>query len=1385
MTSSNAAAAERDGRSTSGASPPMSNSHSHPPTATMNTEPEPEPEPDRRLAADATATATAPNLHQHLQQLPPLATALDRNHYAAYHAPTTPTVSPLSNSTPAVTAVHSTNGDNALDDDRELPKLNDELPVAISTSTAYGGLMVEPSPADFYPSAFGVLQLPPDLREAQQGHAAVATADEDMAFSPHPAKLGRMSRHASIGSIKPALLMSLTADYPTAVAPSEISLQATHTPQGSDAFTGSLEATSASASQKLESFARIEFADSVFQMTTYAVIIGRDQKALRQARKDEWREERYRQLVEDNERCGLPPPTPLGRDKGKFSKSYVSEEGGMLGPESDGEDSTRPARKRRPASSGGRSQPGDDDGEQGEPAKSNRQYVSHTEGAAAVELGILHPKSNNVPFVGIHSPGPEIARKTKVISRKHMKIEFNEKKGVFEGIALHRNGFFCDDILYSLDEPVVIRSGDRLQIKDVAFTFVINGVKPGRTGAEEYLDGEEKSSRCYSIGGKDMSVEFEHSDHEKFRDTSDDLSDLVDAPTPPDVSDDGEEDDNEAGDNRSEVAEDDQQEEVAGAGGDMVLQSAKAEENNPEAMLPQIPRRRGPGRPPKDGVMSKRERRLLKKMEEETSKKTLPQEPPGEKIKRPVGRPRKNPLPENGERPEKRKYNKRKKEDGEEGSDGEARAKDKKDKKVRPKSPPLELKQEDFTEEQLQKPSKNYSILIDEALTNGPPEGLTLKQVYKRIMAKYPWYYFFSETKGWESSVRHNLLGNEAFIKNEESNLWQRVPGVELDAGKKRKAPSPDRPMGPLPPHQMPQQPYFHGGNYVQPGGLNFSNGLPGPAYPKHNQPNSNFQQVPGVAKPHQTYGGSHNPTSSQHPHLVQSQVQPSAQTSAPLLSRHPAGSGPSNYSSPYARSAPTASPHIKAENAAPNPQALPTAPTPQSAAYANTQAQQTRPLSVAPGLNRLVLNEEEQHSIAMYKNKMIEVMMQSTDKATQIVETAVNRALGIPTQPTLQGFETVEDTLIDALHKMLKDVRDKRHNNTSASPAPQPAAAKQATPVLHHSPAAVSAVEATVQRSVKSFRDKMVEALIQRTPLAEKIVDSAINRALGLPNSGAFPDWEQADRLIYENVIKTIADARKNHGLQAQSASPAAQTRQPSQAPPQGVVRQGPSASPAPGPPSAPAPAASTSVPPSYNAVAQSTPTSTATPHMGSKPVVPRPGLSIARPSSIGVSRPGAVSVARPSGVRQNSVVPSPTPATAQVASIASASGPVSTPVEASVAPVAAPVMAPTGAPTSANGSKSAHQEMSAAKTTNPAAPHNAPQASTANTTSPIPLQTMAQTPISKTASPAPPPTTIPSAGAIQQIMGQKRALDSAHGPGAEAVQQPEAKRLATSPPS
>lgn len=62
-----------------------------------------------------------------------------------------------------------------------------------------------------------------------------------------------------------------------------------------------------------------------------------------------------------------------------------------------------------------------------------------------------------------------------------------------------------------------------------------------------------------------------------------------------------------------------------------------------------------------------------------------------------------------------------------------------------------------------QKPFISYACLIAEAINSSPQERLTLAEIYKYLMDKYP---YFRQTKnGWQNSIRHNLSLNRAFQK--------------------------------------------------------------------------------------------------------------------------------------------------------------------------------------------------------------------------------------------------------------------------------------------------------------------------------------------------------------------------------------------------------------------------------------------------------------------------------------------------------------------------------------------------------------------------------------------------------------------------------------------
>ena len=929
----------------------------------------------------------------------------------------------------------------------------------------------------------------------------------------------------------------------------------------------------ASTNDDLKSFARLEFQDSVFQMTTYAVIVGRDQRALRQARRDEKLEEEHARLCEEHIRKGLPPPTPIATgSKPKFTKSYVSEEGGMLGPASDdSEDGHRPAKRRR-TSIAGSSQYNEEAPD--ESMILDRQYVSHTPGAAAVDLQSLRPSIDHIPFIGIHSPGPNISSKTKAISREHLKIAFNTKNGVFEAIPLHRNGFFCDDIHYNEESrPLTLKSGDRLQIKDVDFVFVIYGVKQGRTGAKSNRDlvsGSHVHNRA-PAGGKEMSFDFEGSRGD-LESSEEPLSDLDDSPPEPsdfgdddddDEGDEGDEDDNDGNSDGDEMDEDPDSRADEAEGGNGLKSKGQGRrdeselsiEQDPDAL--QAPKKRGPGRPPKNGIMSKREQRLLKKQQQEMARKTVPEATAMDQpLKRKVGRPRKHPLPdEGGDQAEKRKYKPRKPkgEENAEGSEAERRAKEKKERKVRPKSPPLELKIEDYTEEQLQKPNKNYGVLIDECLTAAGAEGLTLKQIYKRISQKYPWYHFHTGTNGWQSSVRHNLIGNEAFKKDETTNIWLRVLGVELDAGKKRKASSPDRVLA-TQGYGSYSYPY-HAGHRLTAG----INGYPvGPVPPGYQAPNFNGQH--GLnARPTPQYGNPALPNGQTHQHMPPLQAANTARAgyAPPIPTIPPSGpqfgnsqSGPA-FTPPYTPQA-TNSPAapIKSEDGTgvPTNMAPPVAPGTLPGAAQNPVgpgAPQRSHSGTPNGVTevtqpaRPIINPRLLQAVKSLKTGLATSLKKAQNpQADAIVFSALNRCLGFKNEVTEN--EKMEAICMKGLRQLIEGYTTSKKSPTpgslgkeGTSGSDKDADFAEAFKTWEESP---RLCDFKAFHAILGFRNVTLKALEKQLgpAKAQAVALSAIDRALGFADASMVPtsmlqsDAEGGNKIsnfegVEQHLIKSI----------------------------------------------------------------------------------------------------------------------------------------------------------------------------------------------------------------------------------------------------------------------
>jgi hypothetical protein len=322
----------------------------------------------------------------------------------------------------------------------------------------------------------------------------------------------------------------------------------------------------------------------------------------------------------------------------------------------------------------------------------------------------------------------------------------------------------------------------------------------------------------------------------------------------------------------------------------LITEEMATQHNLPRNLIGHVvEKRKGPGRPPKDGIMSKRQRSQLIKQAKDIEKARAAGIDPAD-----------IPMPSMKPKPPKRKESNAGEGDDDglvettELGDGTMSGLQKPPKPMRPpRTPSPEMRIEDYTEEDLQRPTANYVVLIHEAISSSPTGQMNLQSIYTYIEKKYPWYKFKTTTSGWQSSVRHNLGQHDAFMKGDKEGkgyLWRINPEVSIEKERRKRQVTPPLNHAPRPQYYPPQNGYQ---SYPQPG-YPYHPGMP------HGMPQPPPRLPPSLAQPRLPPSMARNEASATAPTAPQGAPHPSPYAS-PWGGGNAAGSPPaSNPPRPY-----------------------------------------------------------------------------------------------------------------------------------------------------------------------------------------------------------------------------------------------------------------------------------------------------------------------------------------------------------------------------------------------------------------------------------------------------------------------------------------------------
>ncbi|KAL6721328.1 hypothetical protein ACLMJK_000431 [Lecanora helva] len=602
----------------------------------------------------------------------------------------------------------------------------------------------------------------------------------------------------------------------------------------------------------IQAFAKLEFADGDFYMNTYALEIGRDVQASRDAEAlDRKIESRMgMRLKKHNSTRSRSSQSDVAGGESSAARSITSKDGGPVAnhegsaenvidenEDSNGhrEGSPKKGKSRRRKSQSPNSSSKDSSRKSSAHTSSpGRDYntiamecfmeqqssLSSRVDAFTNSKTMPPPPPDITPLLKIH-PKVNDFTSHKAVSRRHARIFFDFDKDIFQIEFLGVNGGFVGRQGEELQhhkkgEVISLHSGWIIQIGGLDIKFVLPNVALRDTGADQ-------SPALESPSGDTIVSDAVGSDRE---------------------------------DSQEEARQADEEPEIEDARSEsepQVTRTRRGRKKKIEAPPPALPKRKGPGRPPKNGICSKREQKLLAKQAKEEAKAKGKAEGEGRVLAPPKQTPVKegkdtntaeaveSSLQPNG----KRKYTKRKRAGGTEDQKAVRESTEhtepappeqmqaaslppKPVKEKRPAKPPRSpspvYDKSKMTPEQLAKPTHSYVVLIHEALSNSNSGQMSLPQIYRAIERRYPYYKLGVSTLGWQSSVRHNLSQHPAFRKIERDGkgwMWGLVPDISIEKEKKRRTPPPPATQqNYYPRNQMVQHPYPYSGMPPQNGNV-------------------------------------------------------------------------------------------------------------------------------------------------------------------------------------------------------------------------------------------------------------------------------------------------------------------------------------------------------------------------------------------------------------------------------------------------------------------------------------------------------------------------------------------------------------------------------------